>query len=291
MTLPLGPEKPNPFDSTKVDDVNGTTRHYILEHPWYLAVFAVNLILVLLLVWTVRDTRKPFDAFYLLIPSILLWGRIQGKVRDSFMKQFAIREGLSFTPNGSILDVEGKLFQIGDSQKIFDVASGEKGDTLFWIFFFSYMTGSGKSRAQHSNTVVEMRLPGEVPSIIVHHKEFLDLGVAAFGNGYVQLELEGDFKKFFTVSVEKNFEIEAYQIFTPDFMAELIDTAKNFNFEFFHDKLYIYKEAYVSKRTDLDAMFALAETLLKKIKPKSVMIGRSVESMEEVLGKEPSLLQ
>jgi hypothetical protein len=61
--------------------------------------------------------------------------------------------------------------------------------------------------------------------------------------------------------VPKGYEIEAYQILPPNVMADLIDKAKDLNFEFNGNKLYIYATSLILVREKLQSMFDLAEYL------------------------------
>ena len=80
-------------------------------------------------------------------------------------------------------------------------------------------------------------------------------------DGSEHIQLEGDFNKYFTLKVPKGYETEAYQIFPPNVMADLIDRAKDLNFEFNGNKLYIYATKLILVREQLQAMFDLAEYL------------------------------
>jgi hypothetical protein len=80
-------------------------------------------------------------------------------------------------------------------------------------------------------------------------------------DGSEHVQLEGDFNKYFTLKVPKGYETEAYQIFPPNVMADLIDRASGLNFEFNGNRLYIYATNLITVRQKLQAMFDLAEYL------------------------------
>jgi len=62
--------------------------------------------------------------------------------------------------------------------------------------------------------------------------------------------------------VPEGHEQEAYQIFTPDVMSDLIDKASEFSFEFIDNKLYIYATKIITKRDDMKNIFNLSEYLI-----------------------------
>ncbi len=54
------------------------------------------------------------------------------------------------------------------------------------------------------------------------------------------MSLEGDFNKYFKLSVPKGYEVKALEVFTPDVMATLIDKCKFFNVEIAGTNIYSY---------------------------------------------------
>jgi hypothetical protein len=54
------------------------------------------------------------------------------------------------------------------------------------------------------------------------------------------LSLEGDFDRYFTLYVPRDYERDALYVFTPDLMALLIDEAAPFDVEIIDDWMYIY---------------------------------------------------
>ena len=68
------------------------------------------------------------------------------------------------------------------------------------------------------------------------------------------------------------YEQEAYQIFTPDVMADLIDRASEVSFEFTGNKLYIYATKVIEKREEMQSMFDLAEYLVGLFKKNTATI-------------------
>jgi len=76
-----------------------------------------------------------------------------------------------------------------------------------------------------------------------------------------KLTLEGDFSSYFDVRVPKGYETEAYQLLTPDVMANLIDKAKDINFEFSGNKMYIYVPRLINDSEGMRSMFILVDYL------------------------------
>lgn len=92
----------------------------------------------------------------------------------------------------------------------------------------------------------------------------------AAANGYQyhkEMELKGDFNKYFTLFAPKGFQIEALQIFTPDFMALMQDQWPNFSLEFIGSQICIYHKGQIATKIWLYKMYNLARHLLDALKP------------------------
>jgi hypothetical protein len=71
--------------------------------------------------------------------------------------------GFTFAPEapGFLADLAGfKVFSRGHSQKMRNLASGDTWEGKAYLADFRYVTGGGKSRATHDQTVCVLRLPG-----------------------------------------------------------------------------------------------------------------------------------
>ena len=264
----------------EITDVRKSTFQYFVTHP-------VNYLFVVLIfgvAYFVGGGHLGLPSLYAcIIGCILLYKYLSNKVRGYLMEQFADALGYSFSKNADISTVQGYLFQIGRSRDVHDVISGADGDRPARVFLYSYVTGSGKSSHTDYFTVFENTFDGAVPHILLRKAISFLPTIAPLGEDTVSLE--GDFNKYFSLSVEKGFEMEAYEIFTPDFMQELIETSKTLDFEFYQNKLYIYTPKYIDKRAELDAMFALSEKLCTRLEPVIKGMKGDVQAMEQEIHK------
>ncbi len=86
-----------------------------------------------------------------------------------------------------------------------------------------------------------LKLPSHVPQIILKNRRSRILPLAGLGLGNRRrLSLEGDFDRHFTLLCPEGYERDALQIFTPDVMAAVIDTAGRMEIELVEDHLYCY---------------------------------------------------
>lgn len=267
-----------------VTDVKKATWLYLSLHPGYYIAATVLVVAgsALSLV-----THVPHFVIFALVGVILMYTFVSNKMRHYLMKQFAGSLGYQYFGSGDMSSVEGSLFSAGHSQKITDVISGLDSGRPVRIFLYAYTVGYGKNSHTYHYTIFENTFSGNMPHMLLHKEGLFLSDVPPHFSGGEHISLEGDFNKYFSLSVEKDFEVEAYQIFTPDFMEELIETSKSLGFEFSQNKLYIYTPKFIDERQELDNMFALSNKLCSHLEPVINRIGNDVDSMRGILNEHP----
>jgi hypothetical protein len=262
----------------EIADVRKATMRYILARPaWYIPMFLIAFFGIFLSVYTSYYVIVVFST----VTVITLYAIVFNQMTAYLMQQFATSLGYEYASFGDTTSVFGSLFTIGDSHFISHVLSGSKESHPVRIFLYSYVVGRGKNSRTYRYTVFEKTFDCIVPHILVHRPEILfSDDVPVFPNS-VDITLEGNFNKYFSLAVEKDFEMEAHQIFTPDVMEELIETSKTFGFEFIQNRLYIYTPKFIGTRAELDAMFVFSEKLCKKLEPVLHGMEGDIEAMKE----------
>ena len=243
-------------DYSPIEDVSSSTWEYISKH--YIIYVILFFFFCLVAIYFAPTIYTPF-----ILGALGYWGYslVYKKVKRQFTEEFGKEIGFSYTDSMPFGDVSGKLFSTGHSQSIFDVLSGIYQNIPMQIFTFRFTVGYGKSAHTYSYTVFGATLTGTVPHILLFSNTHESV-VSDWFNGDETLNLEGDFNKYFTLRVPEGHEQEAYQIFTPDVMANLIDKANELSFEFVDNKLYIYAIKVITKRDDFQRMFDLSEYLI-----------------------------
>jgi hypothetical protein len=243
-----------------IDDVEKSTNSYIWKNDRMLIVFYI----ILFIGSFVGIIYTKLDLRLLLIPvfiSFIGYFHVQAKIKREFTQQFGASIGFTYSPSADMSSVAGNLFKIGHSQKIYDVLSGTESGRASRIFSYRFTIGYGKGSRTFDFTVFETVFQNYMPDITLKSNEdSFNPGLLYPENGE-HVQLEGDFNKYFTLRVPKGYETEAYQIFPPNVMADLIDKANNLNFEFNGNKLYIYTTNLILVREKLQAMLDLAEYL------------------------------
>ena len=193
-------------------------------------------------------------------------------VRHTFMQQFAQSIGFTYAPSTSLSTVSGYLFNVGDKQFLQDVLEGTytpKTASLsaqsigarpipMRIYTLRFEVQNGKNHQTRYYTICESTLQSTVPDMLLYSLNSFGFGegqVSDWFSGDETIALEGDFTKYFRLRAPRGKEQEVYEIFTPDVMAHLIDTAQGLNFELAGNKLYIYMTHAISKASDMQTMF------------------------------------
>jgi hypothetical protein len=250
-----------------IDDVGASTSAYLRRHPWGLIIPLVVTV-ILEVVFYLEGVQGII--FYALPLSVLYGGyqAVRGKIQHEFMQQFAAANGFSYAPTGSRNGLDGSLFQIGHSQSVQDVVSGQFQNYPISLFTYIYVTGGGKSQQTHRYTVYELQFAVTLPDMLLENgSHTFGESLADHFSGKELVKLEGDFNKYFSLNIPKGYEVEALEIFTPDVMQELIDKAKAFSFEIVNNHLFIYDNSVVGTKQGLNDLYSLAQYLVEKLGP------------------------
>ena len=227
--------------------------------------------------------------FLVLICIFSYYGYARNRVQHEFMKQFAAANNFSYTLNGNTKGLDGELFKIGHNQAVADVICGNYINCPITLFSYRYITGSGKNSRTYHATVFELNFGTKMPNILLKKKaNFLNEPIFAesfLGNTVKrkELQLEGNFNDYFTLEVEEEYEIEALQILTPDFMEELIEKAKSFNMEIVNDHIFIYNNKIISTKQELYDFYELAEYFVQKLGPVLARMKPSLETTMQIM--------
>jgi hypothetical protein len=243
-----------------IDDVTKSTESYIWKNDKMLVIFYIILVIgsIIGIIYTKLDLRLLFIPIFI---GVVGYSHVQAKIKREFTQQFGVSIGFAYSPSLDMSSVDGKLFKVGHSQKIYDVLSGVENGRNSRMFSYRFTVGYGKNSHTYNFTVFETTFANMMPDIVLTSKAGLFFSGLTLFDSSEHIQLEGDFNKYFTLKVPKGYETEAYEIFPPNVMANLIDKANNLNFEFNGNKLYIYATKLILVREQLQAMFDLALTI------------------------------
>lgn len=208
-------------------------------------------------------------------------GSISTKIRHQFYQQFALANGYAYAQNGNVPNLNGALFTIGHTPRIADTVSGQYQSRPLWLFDYSYITGYGKSQQTHLATVFKIDFQKLLPPILLAGNAQYYGGLGPNFKNSEKLQLEGDYNKYFELYTKKEFEMEALQICTPDFMEKTKDQWSQFSIDCNNTSLYIYSNKWIQTKVELENMYSLAEYLITKLEPILERMQGDLQAMEQ----------
>lgn len=248
-------EDPN----NQIEDVTKETEHVIVSN-----YFGYLVLYILLFIGSLAVIFKYQADLRLIILPVMIgifgYGHIYKIIKSQFMQQLAAEIGFTYSPAGAPDSFGGHLLSTGHSQHYSDFLSGIHEGYPMKIFTYTFTIGYGRNSHTYSYTVFEVTLNNEVPNILLFSKAHQN-AITDFLSGDETVDLEGDFNKYFKLRVPKGKEQEAYQIFAPNVMADLIDYANDYSLEFVGNHLYLYATKVIGKREDFENMFKLVTYL------------------------------
>jgi hypothetical protein len=265
------------FVTETIEDVNKSMWRYIWQRT--LVLISILIVPVGLIVYWLFYRNNGNLAFLIVIPIIIV-AYIRNKIIKAFIEQFASANGFTYAPSGDLEGLDGQLFQVGESKSVSNVVSGTHQNFPLRFFYYSYAEGHGKDRHVYEFTVCEIEYQRALPHILMEKESFLGSALSSRG-GMEKLKFANDFDAHFSVYVNRGYEIEALEIFTPEVLEALLARANNFEFEFVGQHLFIYTKGYITTRKRLEELHELGDYLISTLSPRLFGINRSVKAMQE----------
>ncbi|MDZ7785886.1 MAG: hypothetical protein U5L95_02085 [Candidatus Saccharibacteria bacterium] len=211
------------------------------------------------------EVPLPLFLFIVMIPLLMILSfgynfYVSGK-RALLIERFCKDNDFRYDETLTVNNEQGILFQKGRSRKASHGITGHMNDRPFSVFDYQYTTGSGKNKKTSYFTTVKITLDKTLPHILLDNKKDGSVGSMDFDRSQ-QLELEGDFNKYFNVFGPKEYEIEVLQILNPSVMQTLIDLHEPADIEIYKNALYVYDGGRRYNEKKLRALFTIMEEVL-----------------------------
>ena len=181
------------------------------------------------------------------------------------MRQFADANGYQFSPTGDPAEFDGSLFQLGDSKQVSDVIRATYLGCPIVLFRYKFYRG----KAVGKYTVLQLQFDADMPDLylrpaILPGSPFVS---KASGDGAEYVRLEGDFSTVLSLDIQKGYEVEALEVFTPDVMGYLMDNCKNFSIEILNNHLYVYDGQALDTEAKLNALYDTSRYFVQMLGP------------------------
>ncbi|MDR3502487.1 MAG: hypothetical protein P4L79_07875 [Legionella sp.] len=283
----LAPEQKQNFpvlDET-ITDVGSSTAKYVLKTH----LNTTLIILMFMVVWilagiylSISVSSPDVLVWTFIIAAIgllIYWSAIHNRIAHEFYQQFAQANNFQYQKNGN-LELSGALFSLGHNRATEDIISGTYDGNPLCLFNYTYVIGGGKNQQTYHDTVFQIEYPSVLaPILLVVDSQYFG-GITGLFSGWEKIKPEGDFDKNFDLYTKKEFEIEALQVFAPDFMQKMLAEWPEFNLEFNGNKLIIFHNHKITTKAELQKMYALTQFLITKIEPQAKGMEGSVKALE-----------
>lgn len=219
--------------------------------------------------------------------AFVILAKLKNRLLHVFYKQFAAANKFTYQKKGWLENRQGAIFKVGHSANMSDIIQGQVAGLPLSLFNYGYTVGSGKNSQMYEKTILEIDLKILTPPIL------LLVDAHGFGDNISdntlsrvsKIDLGGDWEKHFNLYTETKFEVEALQIFTPEFLHLIYDKYKKFSLDFLGQNFYVYSNGVIANKADLDLMLEFARLVAEKIGNKLPAMQSSISAMKEVLNK------
>ncbi len=224
-------------------------------------------IILFIIIFHRNQTTGSFFVFlqYSALMYIIYYGILWNKAHKEFMLQFAKDNNFIYKKSFPLGELKCLFSNFGHSKKITNSIDGVYDNFKIRLFNYSTTVGHGRNSKKYPFTVFEIFLEkNNLPKIVLQKGKIRD---HSSNRKLTEIYLESEFSKNFKLYCEEGYEIETLQIFTPEILIDFKE--KNFNSmaELTQDRIYIYKNKYVSKKKDLYELYQTAQIILKAINP------------------------
>ena len=249
----------------------------------YLTLNSAGIILTILAIYGMFYFDDEEIITFPLLWFVVGYSYARGKILKEFMRQFALANGFEYFEK-HIIDMEGALFNKGHSKEASNMIYGRYNNHRMRFFNYKFSIGQGKHKPTYYHTVCEITLPGIAPNILVESKKFFDFN--SFKKPHQkEMPLESGFQSYFETYAPEDFDIETFELFTPEVMTALIDMAEGYDFEFIENKLYIFRQKITTKRVELDSLFHLVQYLITTLGPRLIRLQDDIAAIHTVRKK------
>lgn len=277
-----------------ITDVNQSARLYLTarygkELKWgIIAGIIFDALLLYALIATGELARDGRALMLLLIPFGLYaaaWAKIKQDLLHQFYRQFAQKNGFSYQQKGWIEGQNGAAFLVGHGKIMEDILQGEIAGLPLALFNYRYTVGSGKNSRTYNFTVLDLDLKTPVPPmLLLVDRQYFGDDLADNNLNYPsKIELPQNQENIFNLYCEKEYEIEALQIFTPEFLNRIAEKYRRFSLDFVGTKIYIYSSNVITDKAGLMLLKEFAGMLAQKLSSQLPAMKGSITALAEAL--------
>jgi len=242
-----------------------TVREVFMIPLWLFVVLL--LIISVLLAFVLREYSIYFG--------IIIYAYLASKVvrqKAKIWKNFALDNGWQYfrLDQSDYSYIPPGLYGVGNNTRIYDVVNAVFEGHVCDVYMLQFTTGSGKNRQVHYYTIARVRLQRPFPHIILDSKK--SRALQSRGHATDSVKLEGEFNDNFSLYFDKNDQVNALSVITPDVMQTLIASNTAQDIEIIDNNIFFMIHSDVRSAEYIPILFASVDALSDEIEHKSQTI-------------------
>jgi hypothetical protein len=204
-----------------------------------------------------------FVAFIILAVFLVLRNRRKERERTEALRQVASQLGWNFAEAAPLNMIAGldnfELFNSGHSKEIKNMMYGEASGIKAAVFDYIYVTGGGKSRQIHYQTVVYLEPPNlRVPYFSLRPEHFMHKLMTAFGYQDIDFGQRPEFSKNYILRGQDELAIR--QVFN-DRVLSFYESSGGTCTDAGGNQLLVFRAGYRFQPHEIQSYLALALNL------------------------------
>ena len=210
------------------------------------------------------------EAILLLFVLYALYvGVLVGAYKNQVWVNFAEANRWSVDSETPQVELIPPSLQFGHSPRFSPVIKAQLGSVAADLFTYQCSTGEDRTQQIHRFTVARVDVGASLPHMVLLAKSAHADMRQDFAN-HEDLQLEGDFSKYFTLQIEKGQEIDALAVITPDVMQTLVTYENSEDIEIFAADLYFImgsdKRDYMHAQQIITSVMELSGKIIEHVR-------------------------
>ncbi len=121
--------------------------------------------------------------------------------------------------------------------KVTDGLEGVINEQKFFLYDYNCKSGSGKNDNNYSVSIIAFKVPWNLPRMQIDSIR-KKVGISQDFPNSEEVNLEGNFDKYFITRIQKNTQLDVLSLLSPDIMAKLINYASSYDIELSNGYIY-----------------------------------------------------
>lgn len=175
------------------------------------------------------------------------------KIKTNAWLMFAAVNNWGFDNLNNPGDIIPPSLHFGYDPTLSPVIQANIGGIVCDLVSYTCTTGEDKSAQKHNFTVAAMTMPLQMPHVLLLCKKNPSGMRRDLGDGE-ELQLEGDFRNYFSLQIERDKQVDVLKLITPDVMQALVDYGQTEDIEMIGTDLYFITKSDIRNFDDMPGL-------------------------------------